>query len=81
MGWILNGSLRNETKALKRYAPDLAWERYYLWLNKYHWLPLTVLGLLLLAFGGWSLLLWGAFLPVAAFGADCIGLQRLGQSY
>jgi fatty-acid desaturase len=64
MGWIMNGTLRNETEALKKYAPDLNREAYYRWLNKYHWLPLTVVGLSLFAFGGWSWILWGAFLPV-----------------
>jgi fatty-acid desaturase len=63
MGWILNGTLRNETKELKQYTPDLARESYYIWLNKYHWIPLTVVGLALFAFGGWSWLLWGAVLP------------------
>lgn len=63
VGWILNGALRNETKALNKYAPDLARESYYVWLNKYHWVPLTVVGLTLFAFGGWSWLLWGAVLP------------------
>jgi fatty-acid desaturase len=63
MGWILNGTLRNETKALKQYAPDLAQEPYYVWLNMYHWIPLTVVGLSLFAVGGWSWLLWGAVLP------------------
>jgi len=64
MGWILNGSLRNETKALKQYSPDLARDRYYAWLSKYHWVPLTVVGLALFAIGGWPWLLWGAVLPV-----------------
>ena len=63
MGWIMNGSLRNESKVLKQYAPDLARDRYYIWLNKYHWVPLTVVGLTLFAFGGWSWILWGAVLP------------------
>lgn len=63
MGWILNGSLRNETIALKQYAPDLTRESYYVWLSKYHWIPLTVVGITLFAFGGWSWLLWGAVLP------------------
>jgi fatty-acid desaturase len=63
MGWILNGSLRNETKELKQYTPDLARKPYYVWLNKYHWIPLTFVGVLLLAAGGWSWLLWGAVLP------------------
>jgi len=64
LGWIPSGSLRNETEALKQYAPDLARDRCYLWLNKYHWLPLTVLGLSLFGVGRWSWLLWGAVLPV-----------------
>jgi fatty-acid desaturase len=64
MGWILNGSLRNETEALRQYAPDLARDSYYRWLNRYHWIPLTVVGLSLFALGGWSWLLWGAILPV-----------------
>ena len=63
MGWILNGPLRNETKELKQFTPDLARESYYVWLSKYHWIPLTVVGLTLFAFGGWSWLLWGAVLP------------------
>jgi len=63
MGWILNGSLRNQTKGLKRYTPDLARDSYYVWLSKYHWIPLTVVGITLFAFGGWSWLLWGAVLP------------------
>ena len=64
MGWILNGSLHNQTEALKQYAPDLVRDRYYRWLNRYHWVPLTVLGISLFAFGGWSWLLWGTALPV-----------------
>jgi len=64
MGWILNGSLHNQTEALKQYAPDLVRDRYYRWLNQYHWVPLTVVGLSLFASGGWSWLLWGTALPV-----------------
>jgi stearoyl-CoA desaturase (delta-9 desaturase) len=63
MGWILNGTLRNEAKVLKSYTPDLARDSYYVWLNKYHWIPLTVVGITLFAIGGWSWLLWGAVLP------------------
>jgi stearoyl-CoA desaturase (delta-9 desaturase) len=63
MGWILNGSLRNQTKELKRYTPDLARDSYYVWLSKYHWIPLTVAGVAFFAFGGWPWLLWGAVLP------------------
>jgi stearoyl-CoA desaturase (delta-9 desaturase) len=62
-GWLLNGTLCDETNVLKRYASDLERDRYYVWLNKYHWIPLTVVGITFLAFGGWPWLLWGAVLP------------------
>ena len=46
------------------YAPDLARDPFYRWLNSYHWLPLTVLGFTLLAVGGWPLVNWAIFLRV-----------------
>lgn len=59
-GWIVFGeSNHSNTKLMSRYAPDMAKEPFYIWLNSYHYVPLTVLGLALLAFGGWSMLLWG----------------------
>ena len=64
MGWILNGSLHNNSAILERYAPDLMKDRFYRWLNVYHWLPVTILGLLLLAFGGLPWVLWGIFFRV-----------------
>ena len=64
IGWIMNGTIRNEKEALQKYAPDLTRDRFYVWLDKFHWIPLTVVGLSLLAIGGWSWILWGAFLPV-----------------
>jgi len=39
-------------------------DRFYRWLNIYHWLPVTVLGVAFFALGGWSWLLWGIFLRV-----------------
>jgi stearoyl-CoA desaturase (Delta-9 desaturase) len=63
MGWIILGeSKHSEVDYFRRYAPDLTRDPFYCWLNKYHWLPLTILGALLLAFGGVSVFLWaGAF--------------------
>lgn len=64
-GWILNGkAMHSETAILSRYAPDLAKDRFYVWLSKYHWIPLTTLGVVLLATGGWSWVLWGIFMRV-----------------
>lgn len=64
-GWIMSGeALHSETALLSRYAPDLARDRFHVLLSKYHWVPLTTVGLLLLAFGGWSFVLWGIFFRV-----------------
>jgi stearoyl-CoA desaturase (delta-9 desaturase) len=65
VGWILVGdSNHNDTARMARYAPDLAKDPFYRWLNTYHWVPLTVLGFVLLAIGGWNLVNWGIFLRV-----------------
>jgi stearoyl-CoA desaturase (delta-9 desaturase) len=65
MGWILRGTAQqHEESVMLRYAPDLMKDRFHLWLNRFFYLPLVVTGLLLLAFGGWDVLLWGVFLRV-----------------
>jgi stearoyl-CoA desaturase (delta-9 desaturase) len=72
-GWILWGNaLHAQTEALNRYSPDLARDRFYVWLSRYHWIPLAVSGVLLFGLG-WltggagnavGMLLWGVFLRV-----------------
>jgi len=65
VGWILSGeSLHAQTVMLGRYAPDLTKDRFHVWLSKYHWVPLTLVGLGLLAIGGWTWVLWGIFFRV-----------------
>jgi fatty-acid desaturase len=65
IGWILLGETNhNNTRVLSKYAPDLAKDKFYVWLNNYHWVPLTVLGGVLYAIGGWPLFLWGGCLRV-----------------
>jgi len=65
VGWILFGDTHhNNTELMGRYAPDLNRDRFYRWLNSYHWVPLTTLGVILLVAGGWSMVLWGIFLRV-----------------
>ena len=49
---------------IDKYAPDLLEDPFYRWLTTYHWVPLTVLGLALLAIGGWPLVNWAIFLRV-----------------
>jgi fatty-acid desaturase len=76
-GWIISGrSMHSETALLGRYAPDLTRDKGHVWLSKFHWLPLTVTGLLQVALGaalapvghrvlgGITMMLWGTFLRV-----------------
>jgi stearoyl-CoA desaturase (delta-9 desaturase) len=64
-GWILTGkSNHNDTPRMSRYAPDLARDRFYVWLNTFHYVPLIALGLILLAVGGLPMMLWGVCVRV-----------------
>ena len=59
VGWILLGETKhNNTRMMSKYAPDLAKHKFYQWLNNYHWVPVVVLAVIMLAVGGWSLMLW-----------------------
>jgi stearoyl-CoA desaturase (delta-9 desaturase) len=49
---------------MSKYAPDLAKDRFYVWLNNYHWVPTVALTFLLFAIGGLPLMLWGVFFRV-----------------
>lgn len=63
LGWIIRGTAqRHDQETLKRYVPDLLKDRFYVLLSKYFYVPNVVLGLILLAIGGWSWLVWGIFL-------------------
>jgi stearoyl-CoA desaturase (delta-9 desaturase) len=63
MGWILTGkSMHHDTTTLAKYVPDLAKDKFHVWITKYHYLPIVILGLVLLAVGGLPFLMWGIFL-------------------
>lgn len=65
IGWILFGTAQEHDRAtFERYAPDLIKDRYYVWLNRYYYVPFFLLAVGLFVFGGWSMMLWGAFLRV-----------------
>jgi fatty-acid desaturase len=65
MGWILTGTAQQFDKAvMARYAPDMMKDSVHVWINRLYWLPLVFLGMGLLAFGGWSYLMWGVFFRV-----------------
>jgi stearoyl-CoA desaturase (delta-9 desaturase) len=60
IGWIMVGEAKhNNTRLLAKYAPDLARDRFYVWLNNYHWVPTLVLTVILYAMGGLPFVLWG----------------------
>jgi len=65
MGWILFGETNhNNTKMMSKYAPDLAKHKFYIWLNNYHWVPVSIMAALILVFGGWQMLLWTTFFRI-----------------
>lgn len=64
-GWILFGEANHSnTRKMSKYAPDLAKDRLYVWLNDYHWVPMVVLAILLYSIAGFPLVLWGICLRV-----------------
>jgi stearoyl-CoA desaturase (delta-9 desaturase) len=70
VGWVLTGTAQLHSKeTLAHYAPDLIKNRFYVWLDRLYILPLILLALALLAFGGWRVMMWGIFLRVT------LGLQ------
>src|SRR4030095_12715377 len=65
MGWILRGTAQqHEASVMQRYAPDLMKDPVHVWLNRTYFVPLAVSGLVLLALGGWSVMMWAVFLRV-----------------
>jgi sn-1 stearoyl-lipid 9-desaturase len=63
VGWILVGkSMHHDTTTLAQYVPDLAKNKFHVWITKYNYVPIIALGVLLLAVGGWPFVFWGIFL-------------------
>ncbi len=65
MGWILRGTAQQHSPAvLWRYAPDLMKDPVHRFINRFYYAPLVICGLILLAVGGWPMVMWGIFLRV-----------------
>jgi stearoyl-CoA desaturase (delta-9 desaturase) len=63
MLWILYPRSKFfDQEIYQRYAPDLARDPFYQWLNRYFLLLQIPLGLLLYGLGGWSFVIYGMFL-------------------
>lgn len=67
MGWIFvslpDGELEERQQ---RYAPDIMQVPYYRFLDRWYWALQIPLGLALLWFGGWSLVVWGIGIRLVA---------------
>ena len=62
MGWIIQGEgLHHDASVLARYVPDLSRDPVHVWLSKWHWMTNVLVGVALLAYGGWTYVLWGVF--------------------
>lgn len=48
-------------ESYRQFAPDLDRDPYYRWLDRYFLIPQILLGVLLLALGGWSFVIYGIF--------------------
>ena len=67
MGWMVQGTAQtHDEETRRRYAPDLMNDRFHSFMNKVWWVPIIISAVLLLAFGGWTMLLWCVFLRVTA---------------
>jgi fatty-acid desaturase len=62
MGWILTGqTMHNDSAELLPYVPELRKDKFHTWISRWHWMPITVLGAIILVAGGWQYVLWGIF--------------------
>jgi sn-1 stearoyl-lipid 9-desaturase len=65
IGWMLKGTAQSHDKEeMIRYAPDMMKDKFHVLFNRIYWLPLVVLAIGLLAFGGWAFVLWAIFFRV-----------------
>jgi stearoyl-CoA desaturase (delta-9 desaturase) len=63
MGWIMTGRvMHNHSDSLLPYIPDLRKDKFHTFISKWHWVPITLSGFILLAIGGWKWVMWGVFL-------------------
>src|SRR5260370_3801850 len=55
IGWIITGqAMHQHTAELLPYVPDLRNQKSYMWISKYHWVPLAGRRAILYAIGGLS---------------------------
>lgn len=63
VGWIITGrAIHNHSDELLPYVPDLRKDKFHVWISKWHWVPITLLGIAIFFVAGWQYVLWGIFL-------------------
>lgn len=63
MLWFIYRDPRFEDPSFyEKYAPELSKDLFYRILGRFQWVPQTVLGVVLLLWGGWPIVFWGIFL-------------------
>ena len=63
MGWIIRGtSQEHSEEIIQKYAPDLGKDKTHRFISKYYWMSAVIVGAVLFAIGGWTMVLWGVFL-------------------
>ncbi len=62
IGWIFRGTAQIQpTSAREKYSPDLIRDPYLVFIDKYYWITPIIVGGVLFAIGGVSMVLWAIF--------------------
>jgi stearoyl-CoA desaturase (delta-9 desaturase) len=62
IGWIFKGDAQlHPMEVHERYSPDLVKDRFNIVADKYYWVTSVIVGIILMAIGGWTMVLWGIF--------------------
>lgn len=65
VGWVTVGTSQdNGPEVERRYIPDLLKDKSIVLISKFWYVPTIIAGVFLGLIGGWSMVLWGVFLPV-----------------
>ncbi len=63
MGWVITGNaMHNKSAELLPYVPDLRKDKFHVWISEWHWVPLSMLTLVILVLAGWQYVMWAIFL-------------------
>jgi stearoyl-CoA desaturase (delta-9 desaturase) len=62
VGWIFRGTAQMQPQAaIEKYSPDLIRDPYLVFIDKYYYVTSIIVGAVLLAIGGWTMVMWAIF--------------------